>query len=1614
MDGSAKSMSPEALEALRPRLYQAVKATLLAAKDPQDRRDLLDRWLFNLYQEGPREVSFPEELAEAREAAFQAGLARAMTRCRGYAGSWFAWDAPKEQWVGELERVVARVAQGDKDALEYYRKLKTENRKLGIPGPPLQTRILHLLRQRWCGDAGAPETFRVDEWLGEVGFISRELMEIGSWARRFHLLALLHQEGKAAPEDRRRAFEKIMTGLSQGQPLASLTEFILYLEGRLQAGETPSPGLEILLVEPEVFPSGELAALLLMLEEGLAYLQGRETPEVAARLAWLEARRDLLNLRDLMLLFLSQIRGKEPIPPPSEVLDLLQSQGFPIHRQDFRDDYRARLAPLTSLLATTALTLRLPLEPEDLTGNPQADLTQASLRAGRRRLRLQAFKEEALAFLSGRAIPLPQAELICPAARFAAAWLAGRKIGRGEGLEASALAREAGELLPPALVKLIRPRKGYELTHKSQLQRLLRQQAQAYQDAVARCRRLGAVANDHDDAVLFHLAAAQALAQHGDLETLSPAQVSGLEMPQVESCLEELARGLEVDLAPAAAPWWHELRGWLRVKLDLSSILAQGEGLEVPREEWAAAVDSVFEDLARQFYRLAAAQARSVRSLSPLPGDTGLLGWLAAWFTPERQAFREAEARRLLKTIEEKARRAVRDSYPLRVETREELESLIKYYLEEELQGRDLETYGHRSKLSELWAIVASRLDKCRIVPEVLPSGGMAAVIQELLRPRPPEATRAQRELEDAVLALLPRTDCGSCGSPGCLIFARLLVQGRARPGQCLQAPGEVKQRLEEVLAQAPPPALVSEPYRLTPDDRRLLAALLDPHTLARRQRLARELERSGQDLVPVKLDEVSILQIGKTPQAAAFHGYLENYLGFEAAQRLTRADRDFLVNYGEARLNAEARELEASLSWMEQERRPGLSGFALAELDPARQARGAYWPCLFLSDLSIEDQKRVQEFRLRQFLPDFLAQWERALPEHWQAGYRIEDWEDFSHIVAKSYWHQEHTPAPEELWRELPASLTGMDKLEELGNSYLEDLVQEQLAWLEKCRPRLEELLRRRQVESLADVDFLVQGVTAREWQSAAAESGHRLDPEERRARLAEEVFLFLDRANLNISSSLRVHWDELRPRVREIMAADSLVVPWERHRLMTGDAGLAWREMRTLRPTWLKALIQAAAERLLLAQMEVERFFQGTLPGPTPGTLRRAVRHLFWKGERSREVLLEKLGAKVAGYPEGRRMLGEAARAQLIWSRLMSRAFLTPEPEAEDLTHSLDGLLRARVALDLPKLRAYLFILARMEGDLDKLTALLREIRETADVIEAAWLAFTEERLTQDRASGEGAAAAGLVPLLASRLPDKERFSGYLKEGLPRGEPRDYTQAFWELMTILQFYVVTAGPQDSPEEMRARLEAGPYDLGGLDSQALLAALRSQAARRERLLPQKISICTYVLGSLLAGAHPSLGEREAEFLREKGAFLKTESLSQEFHKGDLAGARGVELGRLRNELYLRISDLLKEDRTESFARRIGQILERLEEERAATLQSFQRGELNRRTAFYILRRFQKDQPQVTPEDLGRFLRQYQPEKLAGLRERLAPEVAAEVDKQLEHILAGYRQALKG
>ena len=62
------------------------------------------------------------------------------------------------------------------------------------------------------------------------------------------------------------------------------------------------------------------------------------------------------------------------------------------------------------------------------------------------------------------------------------------------------------------------------------------------------------------------------------------------------------------------------------------------------------------------------------------------------------------------------------------------------------------------------------------------------------------ESASKPRVLE--ILRLLPKTNCGMCGLPTCMVFAANVAEGSKAPDQCPSLEGESKTKLEKYLGQ--------------------------------------------------------------------------------------------------------------------------------------------------------------------------------------------------------------------------------------------------------------------------------------------------------------------------------------------------------------------------------------------------------------------------------------------------------------------------------------------------------------------------------------------------------------------------------------------------------------------------------------------------------------------------------------------------------------------------------------------------------------------------------------------------------------------------------------------
>ncbi|NTV42079.1 MAG: hypothetical protein HGA63_02155, partial [Syntrophobacteraceae bacterium] len=342
--------------------------------------------------------------------------------------------------------------------------------------------------------------------------------------------------------------------------------------------------------------------------------------------------------------------------------------------------------------------------------------------------------------------------------------------------------------------------------------------------------------------------------------------------------------------------------------------------------------------------------------------------------------------------------------------------------------------------------------------------------------------------------------------------------------------------------------------------------------------------------------------------------------------------------------------------------------------------------------------------------------------------------------------------------------------------------------------------------------------------------------------------------------------------------------------------------------------------------------------------------------------------------------------------------------------LASTLDGLFQAQPPMDRERLLHYLFLLAKMEGNLDTLTALLREIRETSDVMEAAWLRFTEERILEGPPPKSSPGTGLGVRLLSSHLQDKGPVNACLGKGVGRREKRNVASAANELLDFLRYHLLLrSNDNDAPGAEKAvqdMLAAG-YDLAGIDEEALKAAANREWGRLEQLRKRKIWIFTSVTARKLAAQHPELNDIERRFQKMRLEILR-EGGHADHEQAEIVSRRGVALGQIKGEMYRHLSDLLESERIATFQSRIRRIVDELDDKREEIVAGWSSGAMNRRTAFYMLRQYQKSVPEPTWEDFLRFIVEHWLMPVFDLRSSVRPdrdERLKELDERIRAIL---------
>lgn len=414
-----------------------------------------------------------------------------------------------------------------------------------------------------------------------------------------------------------------------------------------------------------------------------------------------------------------------------------------------------------------------------------------------------------------------------------------------------------------------------------------------------------------------------------------------------------------------------------------------------------------------------------------------------------------------------------------------------------------------------------------------------------------------------------------------------------------------------------------------------------------------------------------------------------------------------------------------------------------------------------------------------------------------------------------------------------------------------------------------------------------------------------------------------------------------------------------------------------RDLLGSWFKSAPLEGGESL--AVLVDETGPSGRIEKLPAEALRAWIGHAFAKGMEPPQVL-EKVLTRFQEHPEWKeRVLVDALQkmVSLVRWRVLTESFPgvvlegIPQEEAAWYAESfprwmpkVEAAVRREGDFDRERLLHYLYVLAKREGDLDVITALLREIRETSDVIEAAWLQFTNDRLTEALPVPLAKGLGVRFSLLLNRIKDPEPVRRCLIGGLSRGEKPDVAAAVRELQLYMRFQMVRddAESMDADACFEAFWEEG-YNLEGLDKDALRQAFLMEWKNRERWRKDRVWVMTMAVARRLASQSHELYEADRAFAKLRQGLLKEEGLAE---GREVVRRRGIALGTIKEAMYRELSELLQRERMESFKTRIRQIVHELDRKRLRIVQAWFTGSIDRFSVFHILRRYQK---RVDPPD---------------------------------------------
>ena len=1544
--------------------------------------------------------------------------------------------------------------------------------------------------------------------LERASFFQKNLQEIADWTKRFLLIERYHRLDALEHENRLDRYRLLRSqSVSQPKLIRNLEDLIIWLEFRMfeQSGlsdESAGPLSHQLAQEleghiaPELLADEPLQPALYVLLRCHQYCLAETLNEVERnRLEKLYATRQLDSLLDLMRVVVNRTMGEHSVPEAGTVLDRLQSEGFNIEHQGFRDPYEASLVSLEEVerLEKTSLPLFLPLE--SLTGHLEHDLafSREMLVDWHNRI-IKEIVSECESYVQASAQPLPKNHLISRLVRFAAGWtIAGLPWFPPK--QPDKFGEDVRETLPDNVIRpLVRPRKGYELKSRNELKELIDREVQSQWDALQRIVRSRRIQGYHDYTQFTRYIAFQYLRDSGANDLTSKLQhatpiMSKLITPE---WVADAGRKWGLNISQVHPHALESVEHYCRAIIPFHHILPPlQQHFETTENDLQEVYSSVVSEFSSAFYTLLVGYGRHREELPRIAADEDQIAQMVSLLTPPLETVHTVTLGSLKEELSSYGAPLYRSSLRPYLLSTSEWRAYLAWETHQRL-GNDIHGFLDDGDLDAFLTELEDVVAKVDLPPHTLAHQTLKSTLISLLKPEE-TASEISEEMLGEIVQLLPQLDCAACGQASCRQFARALLTGRTQPQHCVQLPkhsvspliGRLRQ-LRDIAGNGSQPGNLLEVLSdhtkwQSSEESRVFRKVLSNQSQKARHLLMTQLEEIWENLA-VKP------QIFKSPNLTEFHESLRDHMGSEAVERLRDDERTHLIEHGDERLKAEWLSLKERQSWLNLVNRKRQSRPLLQRKDPSWVAADIYKNVFFLHQLSSRDRSLVLQYRWKTHEDEFSYWWNEDLLTMNLPDFFIRDWEDFSKIIKNAYWHQESSLSAGKLLSTLKNEVLLEESSARIRNALLAHWLDSEIAGMEKRRLKLSRFREHpdknliRDVAELREIIFAVvdesklAGTMGEEHTMALFSLP--ISTEEQLILAGDRIWKRFQDEHFRFSIDFACLWDHLSRDEKDTLQGLHGTSGDVKALSAGGDSPWylkSWQEPLQKRVALIRALIVSSIKQRYREELECRWFDQILRNSPKgvkgsetsakpsephhireqnqseiPSSYFRLMIRRGLRDGKNREQINEQLRELLASNPplndrliedalyrmilacqhgsllragrlpvfsqDQRLSLGDSPQGHVVsLSKENEKGLPSKEKEREALLKQLpelksiiDLLLERHKAMDRERLLHYLFLLAKMEGNLDSLTALLREIRETSDIMEAAWLRFTQERILEGPGQKNLPGTSLGIPLLASRIKDKDAINRGLREGVSRKEKRNVAAAVNELTNFIRFHVLLNMERSgSVQNLIGDFQNSGYDLSGIDKDALELAIQRQWERRDQLLEQRIWIYTTVTARRLAAQDNELQEAEREFYGIRSEILKGEASGND-HYHEIASRRGVALGRIKEELYRQLSDLLEKERIATFQKRIEQIVDQLDKKRQEIYHGWSNGLINRRTVFYTLRQYQKNDADPSWSDFQCFLRDHWFTPIEELRSSERPdrnERIGELDHRFEALL---------